>query len=442
MNTTAVSSEWVGRVIDGRFTLLQWLGGSGSSGAFLTDSPEDRAQQAVVKLTPVDAAGAEALIPNLERAKSLSHPNLMSVLHSGRFQVNDVDFVYSVTEYAEEVLSQILSERSLTPDEAREMLDPILDALSYLHGKGLAHGHVKPSNIMVVENQVKLSGDCIHVASELCSHPLALVVYDASECATGTISAAADIWSLGVTLVEVLTQHPPFWDRSTNAEPVVAEALPQPFAAIARECLRSDPALRCTLGDIKARLNPDQFLPERASIASAPTSTDSEARTAKFHGAIPVAAVLILIVIIAVLLLRSHHAEPSAPTASEQPAPSSAAPQTQPQDSSSPVAKRGVVKGSVAGQPPPEVLASARESIHGTVNVTIRVTVDPSGKVSSATPDSRGPSKYFARVAEQAAQRWTFKPAQVDGQPASSVWILQFQFRKSGTEITPVEASP
>jgi TonB family protein len=74
--------------------------------------------------------------------------------------------------------------------------------------------------------------------------------------------------------------------------------------------------------------------------------------------------------------------------------------------------------------------------------VTIRVTVDPGGNVSNAAFDSPGPSKYFAKLALQAAQHWKFKPAQVDGQAVSSVWILRFQFRQTATEVTPVEASP
>ena len=51
-------------------------------------------------------------------------------------------------EATEEDLSQILPQRRLTPEEAREMLGPVLDALSYLHGKGFAHGAIKPANIM------------------------------------------------------------------------------------------------------------------------------------------------------------------------------------------------------------------------------------------------------------------------------------------------------
>ena len=90
----------------------------------------------------------------------------------------------------------------------------------------------------------------------------------------------------------------------------------------------------------------------------------------------------------------------------------------------------------------PDVLASARGTIQGKVNVQVRVVVDANGAVSKAIFDLPGPSKYFAKVAMQAAERWRFKPAQVDGRPVASVWVLQFQFRRSGTEVTPVEVLP
>ena len=100
------------------------------------------------------------------------------------------------------------------------------------------------------------------------------------------------------------------------------------------------------------------------------------------------------------------------------------------------------MKGAVAERVLPDVPQSARMTIRGTVEVRIRVTVDPSGDVSNATFDSPGVSKYFANLALQAARDWRFKPAQVDGQTVTSVWILRFQFRQTATEVTPVEASP
>ena len=254
MKTAIIRSDWVGRIIDGKFALLQWLGGSPWSGVFLTELPQgDRSQKAAIKFIPADARDAEAQISCWAMTTALSHPHLMRLFCAGRCQIDGAPLLYAVTEYSEEILSQILPERPLTPTETREMLGVVLDVLTYLHGIGFVHGHLKPSNILVVDDQLKLSSDNLHVAGKPGKHSLAMGVYDAPESAAGNIFPAADIWSLGVTLVETLTGHPPVWDRSTHREPIVPESIPQPFAGIVRKCLRFDPAHRCTLSDVKAQ---------------------------------------------------------------------------------------------------------------------------------------------------------------------------------------------
>ena len=66
-----------------------------------------------------------------------------------------IGLVYVVTECADEVLAQILAGRALTTEETREMLGPVIDGLGYLHEKGFVHGHLKPSNILVVDDQLE-----------------------------------------------------------------------------------------------------------------------------------------------------------------------------------------------------------------------------------------------------------------------------------------------
>ncbi len=82
------------------------------------------------------------------------------------------------------------------------------------------------------------------------------------------------------------------------------------------------------------------------------------------------------------------------------------------------------------------------DTIRGTVVVTVKVAVDPSGNVSDATLDTPGPSKYFARLALEAARKWKFQPAEVDGRPVSKEWLLQFDFSRTATEAAPVKAAP
>lgn len=430
MITEAIRSDWTGRVVDGRFTLIQWLGGSELGAVFLTELPGDGSRKAAIKLIPADAADAEARLAGWAAAATLSHPHLMRIYHCGRCQIGAVPLIYAVTEYADEILSQILLERPLTPAETAEMLDPVIDALTYLHGKGFVHGRLQPSEIMAVDDQLKLSCDNLLDASKPGNPILASGIHAAPEAAAGKISPAADLWSLGVTLVEVLTQHPPVWERSAEKEPTLPWSIPQPFAGIARECLRLSPEQRCTLGGVKARLE-----------ASRSGKTGGTA-PAKLRWPAIVAAALVLLAVVAVLLLRSHPAEPSQPAAEDQPAPAmtalppaSPAPETQNSNAA-------MVKGDVAERVLPDVPEKVRATIHGKVPVSIRVKVDSDGKVSNAAVDSQGPSKYFAKAALQAAQQWRFKPAQVKGQAVSSEWVLHFVFGQTATEITPIEVTP
>ncbi len=324
MNTAMIRSDWVGRIIDGRFALIQWLGGSAWSGVFLTELQQgDRTHKAAIKLIPADAGDAEAQISCWAMTTNLSHPHLMRLFYAGRCQIDGVPLLYAVTEYSEEILSQILQDRPLTLTETREMLGQVLDVLSYLHGKGFVHGSLKPSNILVVDDQLKLSSDNLHVAGKPGKDPSAMGVYDAPEIAVGNVFPAADTWSLGVTLVETLTGHPPVWDRSPHREPIVPESIPQPFADIIRECLRLDPVQRCTLSDFKAHLEPARSLMQPAA------KTTGRTAPFKLRMAGLIAAVLVLLAIVTVLQLRSHRTEPSSPAEKQQPAPAESALQPQ-----------------------------------------------------------------------------------------------------------------
>jgi TonB family protein len=98
--------------------------------------------------------------------------------------------------------------------------------------------------------------------------------------------------------------------------------------------------------------------------------------------------------------------------------------------------------GAVAHQVMPEVLQSAQKSIRGTVRVSVKVNVDRSGNVEDAELASRGPSKYFARAALDAAQSWKFNPPKVGGRGVLSSWILDFEFTRDSTNVVPTQELP
>jgi TonB family protein len=500
MSAAAVSREWVGRLADGRFPLLKWLGGSQPTGVFLTELTDhsdltEQSQRAVIKLVPTEVEDADARAAAWEAALPLSHPNLMKVFTHGRCEIDDVPCLYVVTEFADEVLAEILFERPLTTKETRDMLGPALDALSFLHANGLVHGRLNPSNIMAVGDSLKLTtyGACPVGAAIISGPPR--TVCDAPETEFGPIAPASDVWSLGATIVEVLTKYPPLWNRARAADPTVPESMPEPFASIARRCLRSDPARRITLDEIASRLEPAKFPSRPAGKATSPI---------RRRIAIPLAVVAFVLAGIGILYTLSHRVQPpqtspapaqqsqnvpattpaqppaaspnpapvavSAPTASPDKTPistptpppaasavvvppsSNTAPaaaavppsqyiaQPQPTDTSAPVPS--AINPAIVNQILPDIVPSALRSINGTVRVSVLLAVAADGSVTGATLQSPGPSQYFANKALEASRHWKFKPALAGGVAVPASWTLEFQFKRNGIHVVPQQTVP
>ena len=454
MNTAAARENWEGQVVDGKFPLLKWLGGTERSAVFSTQLPGKEKQAAAIKLLSPDAGTAENQISRWQLAATLEHPNLLRVFHSGQCQISGAAMIYLVMELAEEDLSVVLPTRPLSPEEAREMIPPMLDALSYLHQKGLVHGRIRPSNIMAVGDQLKLSSDSIHALNDFASRDVSPSAFDAPEVARGVTSRAADIWSLGVTLVRCLSQRAQIRESYNPIEQGMAQTIPEPYRRIARECLRPNPNARCTVADIRNWLQP---VPATA-VASRKTDKRRRPSIAVMTS---IAAVALLAVIF--IVRWATHGKPEAPaeTAPQQPAPQqtttaqSPSPAVTPQASAppaqaspAPVAARAVTPsappaysspGEVVTRALPTVPASASNTITGKIRVSVRVEVNPAGEVTNATFTTPGPSKYFARLAMEASRRWKFKPAESNGQPVASAWMLRYQFTQSSTDVVPEE---
>jgi TonB family protein len=482
----ATWKQWEGHMVDGRFQLIQYLGGSDQSAVFLTQRGDHKA---AIKLLSVDPQAAEQQLARWQAAATLSHPRLLPLYEKGRCQLGNSSLVYVVMEYADENLAQVVPQRPLTPGETTEMLPPVLDALAYLHGRGFAHAGVKPGNILAVQDQLKIASDNVRVLGDASTNGAGASVYDPPEAGTRRLSPASDVWSLGVTLVEVLTQARPA-KASSNQEPVVSEGVPQPFRDIARHCLQTEPERRWTIADITARLRP---MP-----TGRPTPTLSAEATVPAFGPpksrywIPV---LVIALIVAAVVFATRPSTPNVPeakpsnaerTAPIQPKPSAGSPAkgtagsrnareaggssdsavippatrpVAPNNSAAGTALPGSSPASTAAPNPavptlreghgaveervlPNVPASARNTIQGRIRVNVKVGVSPGGNVVRTALETPGPSEYFARLAQQAAQRWKFTPPLVNGQIASSEWMLQFQFKRNGTEVSPVQTSP
>jgi TonB family protein len=312
-----------GQMVDDRFLLRQFLGGSDHSVVFLTDIGERQPQRAAIKF--VSAAGPRAglQLTRWRLASQLSHPNLLQLFNAGSCRLNNMNLLYVVMEYAGEGLSQVVTQRALSADEMRDLLGPVVDGLSYLHAQGFVHAQLRPTNVLANDDQVKLSADGLCRIGEPLDDTQNLTLYDAPEAAAGgNLHPAADLWSLGATIVEALTQKLPFAESAeasgaeqtgaaasaiagnagsggsgavagagANVRPkvVIPETLPSPFLAIVTNCLQLEPRHRGTLAEISAKLR--SAAARTASAASGAGAAESQMPSAVAAGAQNVAAV-------------------------------------------------------------------------------------------------------------------------------------------------------
>jgi len=420
----------------------------------------------------------------------------------GRAKLGDLSCTYVVMEYAEEELAQV--DRPLTVAEASDMLSAALKVLAFLHAKRFAHGHLKTSNVMAVNDQIKFSSDTIRPMGEWRSDLDVPVQSDPPEIVHRGASSAGDVWSLGIALVNALTTQSPSWEAGAIAASL-RDSLPAAFRVMVAGCLRRDPEKRWTIADLEKFLQsnveapppsppsliqpspvspvqhtspqPAQLHPKsaRASLprhtSPQPISTQpavSEQRPPKTP--IPqiklpqyappprknaptqyvfLAGAIGLIIAAFAIVPRfiDHRAVSEPPVAA--PARSQNNPAirpSQPDDAFSKTTVTGppprVERQEIQKQVIPDVPAQARNTIRGHLVVRLRVSVDSNGSVIAVKNETPGSSRYFVNLATQAARQWKFAPAGPGGDSTSREWTLRFQFLKDPNNAVSVQATP
>jgi TonB family protein len=444
--------RWEGQVVNTLFPLLRLLTAADDDAVYLTESRAHR--YAAIRIAKSDPASVDRQLAQWKAARALSHRRLLQVMEVGKCTLGDEFFIFMVTEYAEETLSEILPHRALTPDEAHALLLATLEGLAFLHGKRLVHGQLRPSNIVVVDDQLKLATHTIRADNEPTGQGYASSAYDAPELTDGRATAPGDMWSLGVTLREALTQT-----GVPNEAAPPHEPLPPPFDAVIAKCLRREPGERPKAVELEASLRrpvpdstPEPPPPEAPKPEEPPNDTASESsrenparRLAIFIAVVAVAAPALWFgrpYILAVLAPAPQVRVLAPVPATQSPAPAetmsaaqaSVAPSVpvapEPLPGKEPAQSAAQSYGAlpaVTHEEKPAVSAGALATIHGRIRVTVRVSVGREGNVLDAVLEEAGPSKYFSHAATEAAKAWTFAPAS-----GPSERLLQFAFTSDG----------
>jgi TonB family protein len=265
--------NWEGEMVEHKYRLLSPMGSTDHSVVFLAECRNPEPQKCAVKFLAADIPNSEQVIAAWKGAAQLNHPNLLRILGTGRCRIEDMDLLYVAMEYADENLAEIIPQRPLAVEEAREALNAVVDVLVYLHGKGLTHGHICPANILAVGEFLKVSSDTIEPLAEKREMSRERSTYDAPEIPGSPYTQSADVWSLGVTLVEMLTQQPVVLPFNEGVEPVISPTMREPFLEIAKHALRRKPEVRWTSAQIAERLNPSSIVARAAAAGAAAKAT-------------------------------------------------------------------------------------------------------------------------------------------------------------------------
>ena len=483
--------QWQNEVINGLYPLRRLLHGSDHSAVFLTECKAQDLPTAAIKIVPAERVTL-AQLSQWKRAAELSHPHLVRLLDAGLCQLGGRQFLFVVMEYAEQTLSEVLVQRALTVEEVQEMLPPALDALAFLHARNLVQGQLKPANVLVVNDQLKLATDTVRPAGEPRASIAEPSLYDPPEADSGRLSPAGDIWAFGITMVEALTQRFPARPDEQSVTAGLPTTLPPAFVATVQRCLSHNPASRPTAGELEAQCKgaplpapapaptaapvPEPTVAPTPSVvmAAQPVVREVPGRAAPAQEspkqrALPpiIAMVLTLLAVWAGVRLlqgrpnsrqpaastiqpasqpgasaraaaaQTREVRPSAPVAVAAPAasaksrnskPTPSAPVSHPSDQPAP--PPADASPDVVHEEIPSVPRSARETIHGHVRVAVLVIVDPAGNVSNVILEDPGPSRYFARLARDAARKWRFA---AEDKQDSRQWLLRFAFARGET---------
>ena len=199
----------VADVLGGRYHLVRLLGRGGMSDVY--EAIDDHTGQTVALkiVRSGDPEFVRRLTQEARALESFEHLGLIQLLDTGLTG----DDAFLVMQYVDgPTLAETLRKGPLGAPQSAALGARLADALAYVHAKGIVHRDVKPSNILQSSQGDAWLGDFgiaqLHDATTMTAAgtTLGTVVYMAPEQLEGQqVGPSADIWSLGIVLLECLT---------------------------------------------------------------------------------------------------------------------------------------------------------------------------------------------------------------------------------------------
>ncbi|KAI4186555.1 MAG: hypothetical protein L6R41_003403 [Letrouitia leprolyta] len=257
-----------GVVLDGRFETVSPLNNGSFGMVFLAKDRKNGEFVAVKCLSKTSVSDQQTVSVREDHTVELAchdrlgrHPNIVSLVHSFETEAH----IYLVLEFCSmgDLYEAINVGRGpLETENVREFMLQLVNAVDFMHSKGIYHRDIKPENIFLAQDGSMKLGDFGLATKDAWSYEssvgsdryMAPEQYDAAD--TGYSPAKADIWAIGICLLNVLFSKNPFV-TPTESDKLYADfardnqSLFDVFANMSQDtfevlahCLAIDPAKR------------------------------------------------------------------------------------------------------------------------------------------------------------------------------------------------------
>jgi serine/threonine-protein kinase len=253
----------------GRYVIERRIGRGAMGAVYLAKDP--RINRAVaVKAIPIaeefeDAELKEArtrFFREAESAGRLAHPNIITVFDAGE----DKGLAYIAMEYVPGIPLRDFTDpkRLLAPKRALELAATTAEALDYAHNQGVIHRDIKPANLLYnpKEGSLKISDFGVARITDNNSTKTGIVLgtpmyMSPEQLSAEKLTGLSDLFSLGVTLYELLIGEVPF--KAGNIAALMAKITTEDPTPIAGKRARLAPSIDAVLAKALAKRPGDRF---------------------------------------------------------------------------------------------------------------------------------------------------------------------------------------
>jgi serine/threonine-protein kinase len=270
-----------GQII-GKYKILSTIGSGGFGTVYLSeDTWIDK--KVALKVPHKQSVDFGELLREPRLLASLNHPNIVTILTAEKQE--NVFFIVMEFVPGETLESIIAREGALDLPLALDYTCQICNAIDHAHRQGVLHRDLRPSNVLVSDNGlVKVADFGTSRFLEIAAHGTTVIgspPYMAPEQFQGKAVFASDLYSLGVTMFQMLTGDLPYetptpsdLDRLLRGDFLVAPRSRNPKIPKAI----NDVVLKAMAPEIHARYQRagevlDDLLAARASVRRAPRQT-------------------------------------------------------------------------------------------------------------------------------------------------------------------------